>query len=400
METEIKRQQVRAINRKLFAYDLNYKSDDPNIIDILVSNIITNYNAEDELRNVPTILRLHRKDITWSIINKITLLNPKSVIVEVNSNVFENNDSIEILKKLKSFKYKILVEINQTDTVFNMAKVIANYIKFDIKNLPENALKARFECEKLAFNVDTAEEYALADAAGIELYEGVYFSDAEQIEIEDAMYSKMNFFQLIKGLTSDIINVYEIASIIMRDPLMTAQVLRLANSKYFKQDENNILNISDAILLIGINNFKKWIFLLQFSRSNNINEELIMKSYHRANFARIIMKNSRFKPINNNDAYLIGLLSLLDVLTGKPMEVEINNLMLNDTISDALVYRDGIGGTLLNLIRAYEEANLSKIHKYSKPFFIDNEKLFKLYFKSLKETKELWRELNEKGKLI
>ena len=400
METEIKRQQVRAINRKLFAYDLNYKSDDPNIIDILVSNIITNYNAEDELRNVPTILRLHRKDITWSIINKITLLNPKSVIVEVNSNVFENNDSIEILKKLKSLKYKILVEINQTDTVFNMAKVIANYIKFDIKNLPENALKARFECEKLAFNVDTAEEYTLADAAGIELYEGVYFSDAEQIEIEDAMYSKMNFFQLIKGLTSDIINVYEIASIIMRDPLMTAQVLRLANSKYFKQDDNTVMNISDAILLIGVNNFKKWIFLLQFSRSNNINEELIMKSYHRANFARIIMKNSRFKPINNNDAYLIGLLSLLDVLTGKPMEVEINNLMLNDTISDALVYRDGIGGTLLNLIRAYEEANLSKIHKYSKPFFIDNEKLFKLYFKSLKETKELWRELNEKGKLI
>lgn len=400
METEIKRQQVRAINRKLFAYDLNYKSDDPNIIDILVSNIITNYNAEDELRNVPTILRLHRKDITWSIINKITLLNPKSVIVEVNSNAFENNDSIEILKKLKSLKYKILVEINSTDTIFNMAKVIANYIKFDIKNLPENALKARFECEKLAFNVDTAEEYALADAAGIELYEGTYFSDAEQIEIEDAMYSKMNFFQLIKGLTSEIINVYEIASIIMRDPLMTAQVLRLANSKYFKQDDNTILNISDAILLIGVNNFKKWIFLLQFSRSNNINEELIMKSYHRANFARIIMKNSRFKPINNNDAYLIGLLSLLDVLTGKPMEVEINNLMLNDTISDALVYRDGIGGTLLNLIRAYEEANLSKIHKYSKPFFIDNEKLFKLYFKSLKETKELWRELNEKGKLI
>ena len=400
MESYIVRQQVREINRKLFANDLIYSSTDIDTIDTVISRIITSYNPADELASIPTLLRLEDENLTNAIYDKITLLNIKSVIVQVNNRIFADPDKVQIVRKLKDANYKIMVEINKEDYIFTLAKIFADYIKFDIKNIPDKVATQQFNCKKLAYNVNTPEDYVLAEAACIDLYEGTYISPTTEIEVEDTQHSKVNFIEIISTINRENCDIKDLANIIKRDSLMSAQLIRLSNSAYFAGIKP-IESISDAIVRVGLQNLKKWIFLLQFSRNNNVPEELLQTSYHRAVFCEIIIheyKNN--KEITSNDAYLIGLFSTLDILTGKSMNHQLTKMNLNDVVEDALIYRDGIGGTLLNLVRAYEEANWKKVDKYIKEFKLNKEKIFKIYFDSLEEVTKLWKNLTEFGGVI
>ena len=55
---------------------------------------------------------------------------------------------------------------------------------------------------------------------------------------------------------------------------MTAQVIRLSNSAYYGA-RYRITSIDDAIVRIGLSNLKRWVFLLQFSKNDNVPEELL-----------------------------------------------------------------------------------------------------------------------------
>ena len=116
MESYIVRQQIREINRKLFANDLVYSNTDLDTIDTVISRIITSYNPADELASIPTILRLEDENLTNAIYDKITLLNTKSVIVQINNRIFADPDKVQIVRKLKDSNYRIMVEINKEDS--------------------------------------------------------------------------------------------------------------------------------------------------------------------------------------------------------------------------------------------------------------------------------------------
>lgn len=399
MESYVSRQQVREINRRLFANDLLYSSDNAETFDTLLSSIITKYNPEDEMASIPTILEMKDNTITNDIINKITLLNPKSVIIQINSRVLAIPPKVLVIRKLKESGYKIMIELNKDDVVFTLAKILADYIKFDIQNIPDGLAKEQFNCKKLAYNVNTPEDYVLAENASIDLYEGTYISPSTEVEIGESKHSEVNFIEIITAINNENTTIKDISKIIQRDSLMSAQVIRLANSAYFA-GRSRIESVDNAIIRVGILNLKKWIFLLQFSRNNYVPEELLQTSYHRAVFCEAIITEVKNTDIKPSEAYLIGLFSTLDILTGKPMNSELSKMNLSEAIEDALIYREGTGGALLNLIRAYEEANWSRVDRYINTFKLSKEKIFKIYFNSLDEVAKLWKSLTELGGVI
>lgn len=400
MEGFVTRQQIRAINRKLFANEMIYNSENTDDFITLVSGIISNYNPEDEMASTPTVLEIKEgmlKDKEKAkVLNAITLLDPKSVMFQVNSKVFASTARDAVLD-IRNLGYQFIVEINADDQVFFGAKTNGSYIKFDIHNIPKKLADAGLDNKpKIAYNVDSAEDFTLAEAANIDYYEGTYISPKTNIEIEDSQHSEVNFIELMALMNKEDTDTKDLANVIQRDSLMSAQIIRLSNSAYFG-GRTRIESINDAIVRVGFANLKKWVFLLQFSRHNDVPEELLQTSYHRAIFCEAIQRESKNKEIKANEAYLVGLFSTLDALTGKPVDEQIAKMNLSPVIEDALIYRDGIGGTLLNLTRAYEEANWGRVERYLKEFKLNKDKIFKIYFSSLESVAELWKSLTELG---
>ena len=398
MEKYVVKQQVRGINTKLFANDIVFNGNDKNVLISVISSIIQHYNPDDTLANVPTILDLKNDNITDEIVDKIRLLSTKSVLLQINNSIYADSQKVELIKKLKGYGYKIITIINKEDSVFTLSKILSDYIKLDINNIPDIS-NTNFLCKKIAYNVDSAEEYQLAESVGMEYYEGEYVSTSENIIITKYKYSNTNFMYLLK-LINEKGAEEDIKRAITQDCLLSAQVIRLSNSPYYINENKHVDSIDDAIEKIGIDAIKKWLLLLQFSRSDSTPEEMIQTSYHRAIFCKNLVKEAKTKNISKSEAYIIGLFSTLDVLAGNTMSKELTGLNLGDTIENALIYRDGERGKLLNFVKSYEEGNNKRIKEYANYFKLKIDEVDKIYIDSIKAVSNLWKSMSQYGGII
>lgn len=398
MEKYVVKQQVRGINTKLFANDIVFNGNDKNVLISVISSIIQHYNPDDTLANVPTILDLKNDNITDEIVDKIRLLSTKSVLLQINNSIYADSSKVELIKKLKGYGYRIITIINKEDSIFTLSKILSDYIKLDINNIPDIS-NTNFICKKIAYNVNSAEEYQLAESVGMEYYEGEYVSTSENIIITKYKYSNTNFMYLLK-LINEKGAEEDIKRAITQDCLLSAQVIRLSNSPYYINENKHVDSIDDAIEKIGIDAIKKWLLLLQFSRSDSTPEEMIQTSYHRAIFCKNLVKEAKTKNISKSEAYLVGLFSTLDVLAGNTMSKELTGLNLGDTIENALIYRDGEGGKLLNFVKSYEEGNNKRIKEYADYFKLKIDEVDRIYIDSIKAVSNLWNSMSQYGGII
>lgn len=401
MNTYITRKQVREINRKLFANDIVFSDENETVFDEIVSSIIQRYDPEDKVANVPSIIEIKKKYIKKGIVDKIMLLNQNAVFIQINNSLLGDANNIEIIKSLKSFGYKIVIELNKTDRIFTVAGILADIIKIDVKNIPEALVSTdtKFDCMIMAYNVDTATDYEMAETLHIDLYEGSYISTETSIKLELKEGSSFNYVEVLSLANKDDVEIKDIAKAISKDTLMSAQVIRLSNSVYF-MGSDKISSVEQAIIRIGLDTLKKWLFLLQFSRRNDEQNEMLQLSYNRALFCEQIARKSRKIKINDSDAYLIGLFSTLDALTGKSIDKQLYNMNLSKDIEDALIYRDGPGGTILNLVKSYEEANWERVAKYAKQLALSKDVMSDIYFYCIDEVTKLWSSLTGLGGIV
>lgn len=395
-----KKFQVREINRKLFANDIVYSDNENGDMFIsLISNIIQEYNPEDALANVPTILEVKDDNINSKTLDRIKLLSKNSVYLQFNSRVLPDADKSAIIRTLKDSGYKIVIELNQDDKIFTVARMLADVVKLDIHGIPValNNKSNGFKCKILAYNVNSAEDYALAELSGISLYEGTYIGEAQETKVENHLHSNANFLEIIVFINKDGVNVQELAEIISRDALMSAQVIRLSNSNYFSNVKNRVKSVKEAIERIGLESLKRWLFLLQFTKNDSVPEDLLQMCYYRAIFCRKVIHAAGRVGITEDDAYLIGLFSTLDSLTGRPLDSELSSLNISEKVIDTLIYRDGAGGTLLNLVKAHEEANTNRIKDYAKQLKLSEDKVYQIYSKSVEEARSVWQRLTQLG---
>lgn len=391
MDTYITRKQIREINRKLYANDIWYSDDGKGVFEEIVSSIIQRYDPQDKMSNVPSVLEIKKPKIDKKTIENILLLDRKSVIVQVNNRLLADVYNLDMVKELKAHKYKIMIELNKDDKIFTISTILADIIKIDINNIPDVILSPdiHFNGKILAYNINTPEQYAAATAMHADLYEGNYITEGSNIRLEVKENISINFIEVMSLITKDNVEMHDLASAISKDVIMSAQVVRLANSVFYTGKEK-ISSIEQALVRIGLDTLKKWIFLLQFNRNSAENEELLQLAYSRALFCEKMVQVSKKIKISETDAYLIGLFSTIDALTGKSIDKQIHSMNLSSTIEDALIYREGHGGLLLNTIKSYEEAHWDKVAKYSKQIGISKDKMSEIYFYCVDEVSRFW----------
>lgn len=396
MKSYVSKHEIREINRKLYAYDLFYnEKDDAGALELIIANIIQKYDAEDEIAGVPTVIELNKHSLNGQTLEKIQLLQPNSVIIQINNNLLDNQDKATFIKQIKDLGYKVMIELNKSDQYFNYAKMMADIIKIDIKNIPDEVIgQNEFNCKKLAYNVDTSDDYVLAETSNFDYYEGKYISSSIDMDIRQNGHSKVNFIDVIR-LINDKADLSDISRVISRDPLLAAQVIRLCNTT-----NNKAKSVDEAVHMIGIKKLERWIYLLQFSKASTVPEDLIKESYNRAELCRRIVREFHIKKLKPEQAYMIGLFSDLDILSGRSLNEELTSINLDRQVEDALIYRDGIGGDILNLVVAYESANWDKVDSLCSKLKIRRDKLFKEYFESVNAIARIWDELESYGRRV
>jgi TPR repeat protein len=138
------------------------------------------------------------------------------------------------------------------------------------------------------------------------------------------------------------------------DPLLSYRILCHANSAAIGS-QRKILELKDAILLLGREPLFRWLVVLMCASTPNAieNSALLENALARGRMMELLAREMSIEP--SEGFFLTGVLSLLDVILQVPSPALLAALDLPDDVKAALTKRTGPYSALLRLVEASEK---------------------------------------------
>ena len=143
----------------------------------------------------------------------------------------------------------------------------------------------------------------------------------------------------------------DIESIFRQDPILAYHLLRLVNSLGVGVGRH-IASFSQAILILGRQQLKRWLNLMLFAASRDDYRAgmLMTRVTIRARSMELLAKSCGYDRSVQEHAFMAGMFSLLGILFGMPLDKVIIPLKLCDALTKAVLHHEGVIGTLLEIV--------------------------------------------------
>ncbi|MBU3191879.1 HDOD domain-containing protein [Clostridium bowmanii] len=400
MEIFIARQPILDKYSKVFGFELLFRDSNSNI-----------YNYHDGDEATLSVIRNSYFDIGMNKIigNKMAFINftanllksdifnilhPESVVIEILENIEPDDEIVDACIRLKEKGFKIALDDFVFDEKYKKLIELADIIKIDFKitkGIERRDVISKIKLKNVVFlaeKVETIEEFKEAVSYGYSLFQGYYFSKPVILSSKKIPENKMIYLDLLKELNYEELNFDAIENLIKRDVAISYKLLKIINSARYGL-RGNIKFLRQAISLIGEKEIKAWLnFIIMKNISSNKPDILLQNSLIRAKFCELIALNSSLRNISD-DAYLMGMLSLIDVILDKPLSEILNEVMVADGVREALLSSQTSRLTnILNTVKAYEEGNWEGVLTYSRDFKLSEGILSKAYLESCQWVNE------------
>lgn len=147
----------------------------------------------------------------------------------------------------------------------------------------------------------------------------------------------------------------DIEAVFRQDPVLSYHLLRLVNSIGMGSNRN-ISSFSQAILILGRQQLKRWLNLMLFSANRNDRRSALLLAHVtiRARAMELLAKAAGFDRQTQEQAFMAGMFSLLGVLFAMPLDKILTPLNLNKALMTALLATQGDLGLMLKAINAAE----------------------------------------------
>ncbi|MER2583618.1 MAG: HDOD domain-containing protein, partial [Candidatus Competibacter sp.] len=175
--------------------------------------------------------------------------------------------------------------------------------------------------------------------------------------------ARIGVLRLIKLVISDA-EADELEQEFKHYPHLTYKLLRLVNSVAFGV-ATQIASLRHAITILGRRQLQRWLQLLLFTQRAEgapPGQPLFALAATRGKLMELMMDS--IAPGNRgqvDQAFMVGVLSLLDVLFGIPLPDLLVELNLADAVRSALLNGEGLLGRLLSIVRALEQNRFADV---------------------------------------
>ncbi|MDO5112336.1 MAG: HDOD domain-containing protein [Clostridia bacterium] len=326
---------------------------------------------------------------------------PETLIVQIDESVLLMSDAMDTVGELRSQGYQI-ASVGFSFSPHRMAAMNKlDYIKLDFSSNDASYVSIGEIAHKLgksivAYNVNNANAFAYARACGADYMQGSFIAALQPRIVHSADHLPASFAQLLVAVSVDDPDYEELEKIISRDVGLTYSILKLVNSAYFSP-RSRISSIRQALSFLGVKQLKEWVYLLGFQSGANLPLEYMKLSLLRAKFCSALQPLVPDIGITASEAYLIGLLSTLDVLVNAPLEQVLADVDVSDAIRNALLHHAGLPGALYQFVLCYENADWHHMGRYADTLSINVDNVGALYFQCVDEVNTLWEGISSMG---
>ena len=150
----------------------------------------------------------------------------------------------------------------------------------------------------------------------------------------------------------------DIENIFRQDANLSYQLLRLVNSPAFAP-KRPITSFTQAILLLGRQQLRRWLNLILFAaRDDDPRSPMLMARVTlRARGLELLAQETGLDRLDQDQAFMVGMFSLLPILFGRPPAEILEPLNLSADLNDALRHGKGRFGQLLQTWEASENSD-------------------------------------------
>ena len=332
--------------------------------------------------------------------NTPKIFDKDKVVIQIGDNIIIHALAGILISKYRDEGYSFAINDFQFTPKYFSILEHADYIKMDISNkMDEEQMRSvsnvvdmahGFQKKFIATGVNSREVYDCALKLEVDYVEGNYICDRMTAKTGKMEFMQGNLYQLIVEITKDEPDIGQLEEIITRDASLTYALLKMANSPYFAVHQETT-SVRQALIRVGINQLKQWIYLLSFEdKQENSSEEVLKTSFMRANFASALVKKLRQFPINSSDAYLMGMFSTLEYMIDASIEDILFEIPIIEEVKNALISKEGPAGRLYELILCYENAQWAEIQTIADELGIKTNEMAQIYMDSVEEVNNIW----------
>ncbi len=324
--------------------------------------------------------------------DSLELLPREQVVIELLETIEVTDAVIARCVDLKKKRFVLALD----DNIYSEASIPlyekVDIVKVDIlqvtaEELPEMVERLRnWPLRLLAEKVETGEQLALCKSLGFELYQGYYFARPSVLHQKRLDSSRIALMNLLNRITAEA-DLDSVEECIKKTPNLAYNLLRLVNSVAFGLREK-IRSLRHALVVLGARQLQRWITLALFTCTENggAASPMLEIAVARGRLMELIVMQGSGR-YGHDDyperAFIVGLLSMADLLFETSIEEILNHLNLTDDIRSALTRREGILGDLLRMAENVEHNEFDAVSKQLDGFGLTAEELLAAQLESI-----------------
>lgn len=296
--------------------------------------------------------------------------------------------------RLKQAGFRFCLAGSETHLVPAALLELMDYVKVDFttttKREREHLLSQamRFAAAPIAEKVETEADYYQASREGFGLFHGYYFCRPELLKKHDLPANRLAHLQILQLLQQEQFDIAQISKWVGNDTSLTYRLLRLVNSPAcaIRQD---VRSIETALMILGEKSFRRMALVAVSSELNaGHSVELLRMAFLRGCFCEQMAVPAGLDPA---EQYLLGMLSLLPAMLGRPMEELTALLPLRDEMRAALSGQMNRERTLLAWLEAYEAGDWASASQIAGQHTMQEPMLTSAYLEAVVHAEELLR---------
>lgn len=393
------RQPILDRNLNVIAYELLYRDDEGKGVildgDHATAQVISQSLLGSDINKIVADKKVYINFTEQIIVNELPLmLDRDRLVIEVLEDVKPTQKVLNALKKIKEMGYTIALDDVGYPLPDQQLLQMADVVKVDFMNIDQvkreqvSSQLKRYPVRMLAEKIETMKEFRDAVKMGYELFQGYFFARPDLVTVREVKPLKVNHIRLLAELNKAEPSYDAMKEIVESDVSLSFKVLKLINSAAYYRSKK-IETIKQALTMLGLQPLRKWTAIAMVSgHCEDKPDELFKISLIRAKMIEVLCLKKHPKK-RCEEGFLIGILSLIDVMTDRDMTQVIRELPLTDDVVSGLTSRQSIGGQYLSLIEHYEESHMEELESCAKKLGVDIQELPFIYYDALEWTEEL-----------
>lgn len=293
----------------------------------------------------------------------LDLIAPERVVLEVPplpvSEMEQIDTRLPILQDIQRRGFRLAFDYSVLTRPYESWLALAAFIKFDLSIIKPQSLgsfiklaQAKTQAQLIAERVETPGQYAMASELGMKLFQGYWFAKPVLVQGQSIRPAQAIILQLI-NLVRKKASTVEIEELLKHDPTLSFNLLRFINSAGFGM-RSEVTSFKHAVMLLGLNRLFKWAaLLLTTSRNGDMPPAVGTTAVARGRLMELLAAEL-LPPEECDNAFVVGVFSLLDTMLGVSMESALATVALPESVTQALLHRTGPLAPFLELTIACE----------------------------------------------